>query len=211
MLAIPFTLIPITLSIIVITCLISFSAFKNHRIIDALSFWPPAIEMKNEYYRFFTSGLVHADIIHLAFNMITLYFAGANIETHFPGELGVKSYMFAVLYFMAIIAANIPSYLKNKDNYGYRSLGASGGVCAVLFAFILMHPWERVGVFGIPMPAIFFAFLFIGFSMYMSKRGGDNVNHDAHMWGALFGIIFTAVIHPDVILIFVNEMRHPRF
>ncbi|HEY4063942.1 MAG TPA: rhomboid family intramembrane serine protease [Puia sp.] len=201
----------ITLSIIVLTCLISATAFNNNKILDDLIFWPPAISIRHQYYRFVTCGLIHADIMHLAFNMITLYFFGRQIEARFMGELGLPHYMYLVLYIGALIAANIPTYLKRRDDYNYRSLGASGAVCAVLFAFILLKPWATLQVIIIPVPAIIYAFLFLGYSMYMGKRGGDNVNHDAHFWGALFGVVFTIALRPTVVNTFLNELSHPRF
>ena len=201
----------ITLSIIVLTCLISATAFNNSKILDDLIFWPPAISIRHQYYRFVTCGLIHADIMHLAFNMITLYFFGRQIEARWMGELGLPHYVYLILYVGALIAANIPTYLKRRDDYNYRSLGASGAVCAVLFAFILLKPWAMLQVLIIPVPAIIYAFLFLGYSVYMSKRGGDNVNHDAHFWGALFGIVFTLAVRPSVFTTFINELSHPRF
>jgi membrane associated rhomboid family serine protease len=201
----------ITLSIIVLTCLISASAFNNNRLLNALIFWPPAISIRHQYYRFFTCGLIHADFIHLAFNMITLYFFGRVMEAWYMGRLGLPHFYYLILYTGAVIVANIPTYLKRRDDYNYRSLGASGGVCAVLFAFVLMQPWATITVFVIPVPAIIYAGLFLGYSVYMGKRGGDNVNHDAHFWGALFGVVFTIAVHPGVASTFVNELSHPQF
>lgn len=201
----------ITLSIIVLTCLISVTAFNNSRILEDLIFWPPAISIRHQYYRFVSCALIHADIMHLAFNMITLYFFGRVMEAYYMGVLGLPHFYYLVLYVGAVIVANIPTYLKRKDDYNYRSLGASGGVCAVLFAFVLLRPWTTIQVFFIPIPAIIYAGLFLGYSVYMGKRGGDNVNHDAHFWGALFGVVFTIAVRPGVIDIFLNELSHPRF
>jgi len=201
----------ITTIIIVLTCIISFLAFNNPRLMNTLIFWPPAVSMRHQYYRFVTCGFIHADIMHLAFNMFTLYFFGKALELYYMGDLGLQHYYYPVLYFTALIVANIPSYLKHQDDYNYRSLGASGAVCAVLFAFILLRPWAPIIVFVIKMPAIIYALLFLGYSIYMSRRGGDNVNHDAHLWGALFGILFTIAVHPSVIGSFLNELSQPRF
>jgi membrane associated rhomboid family serine protease len=201
----------ITTIIIVLTSIISFLAFNNSRLMNALIFWPPAVSMRHQYYRFVTCGFVHADIMHLAFNMFTLYFFGKALELYYMGDLGLQHFYYPVLYFTALIVANIPSYLKHQDDYGYRSLGASGAVCAVLFAFILLRPWAPIILFVIKMPAIVYALLFLGYSIYMSRRGGDNVNHDAHLWGALFGILFTIAVHPSVIGSFLNELSQPRF
>jgi membrane associated rhomboid family serine protease len=201
----------ITLSIIVLTCLISVTAFSNNKIFDDLIFWPPAISVRHQYYRFFTCGLIHADFTHLAFNMFTLFFFGRIMEAHYMGELGLPHYTYLILYVGAVVVANIPTYIKKRDDYGYRSLGASGGVCAVLFAFVLLRPWATIQVLILPIPAIIYAGLFLAYSAYMSRKGGDNVNHDAHFWGALFGVAFTIAVHPDVVNTFLSEISHPRF
>src|SRR6202012_1098005 len=157
-----------TVSIIVITSLISFIAFSNHKLLDALIFWPPAISMKHEYYRFITCGLIHADFLHLAFNMFTLYFFGTGLEVYYRGQLGLEHYYFLSLYVLALIASNIPTYLKRRGDYNYRALGPSGAVSAVRFAFIFLRPWDQIQLYGIPMPAIIYTVLFVGFSIYMS-------------------------------------------
>jgi len=204
----------ITLSIIVLTSLISLTALNNSRIMDDLIFWPPAISMRHQYYRFITCGLIHADFLHLGFNMMTLYFFGRALEVVYRGELGLQHYYYLILYVLAIIVANIPTYLKRKDDYNYRSLGASGAVCAVMFAFILIDPWQTLYLFGssaLRIPAIFYAVLFLGYTIYMSKKGGDNVNHDAHLWGSIFGIVFTIILRPSVVSSFILALQHPRF
>ena len=201
----------ITLSIIVLTCLISVTAFSNNKVFDDLIFYPPAISVRHQYYRFFTCALIHADFMHLAFNMFTLYFFGRIMEAHYMGELGLPHYTYLLLYVGAAIVANIPTYIKKRDDYSYRSLGASGGVCAVLFAFVLLRPWATIQVLILPIPAIVYAGLFLAYSAYMSKKGGDNVNHDAHFWGALFGVIFTIAVHPDIVNTFLSELSQPRF
>jgi membrane associated rhomboid family serine protease len=204
-------MVSVTVGIVILTCLISIAAFNSSKIIDELIFWPPAISMRHQYYRFITCGLIHADFIHLLFNMFTLYFFGQGLEVLYRGELGLQPYYYPILYITALIASNIPSYLKRKDDYNYRSLGASGAVCAVMFAVILIRPWEQVRVYGIPMPSILYAALFLAFSVYMSKRGGDNVNHDAHLWGSAYGVLFTIAVHPGIVSTFINEMSNPRF
>lgn len=202
----------ITMILVVLTTIISFVSFNSSRLMDALIFWPPAIGMKHQYYRFVTCGFIHADLVHLAFNMFTLYFFGRGLEVYYMGRLGLQHWYFTVLYFSAIVVANIPSYLKQHNNYNYRSLGASGAVCAVLFAFILISPWETLRLYAaVPIPAIAYAVLFLGYTIYMSRRGGDNVNHDAHLWGAIYGIVFTIIARPSVVSSFLNELAHPRF
>jgi membrane associated rhomboid family serine protease len=201
----------ITLTIIIITCVITLTGFKNGKVVDELIFWPPAISKKHQYYRFITCGLIHADYMHLIFNMLTLYFFGTVMEAYYQGQLGLQKWYYLALYIGALIVSNIPTYLKHRSDYNYRSLGASGAVSAVLFAFILLRPWQKILVLVFPVPAIIYGGLFLFYSAYMSRKGGDNVNHDAHFYGALFGVLFTIAVRPEVVEIFWNELIHPRF
>ena len=201
----------ITLTIIIVTCIITLAGFRNGRVVDELIFWPPSINKKHQYYRFITCGLIHADYMHLIFNMLTLYFFGTFMEAHYQGELGLQKWYYLALYIGALIVSNIPTYLKHRNDYNYRSLGASGAVSAVLFAFILLYPWQRIVVLVFPVPAIVYGVLFLVYSAYMSRKGGDNVNHDAHFYGALFGILFTIAVSPNVAGEFWNKLIHPRF
>jgi membrane associated rhomboid family serine protease len=203
--------ITITLSIIFITGIISISGFRQTKIIDELIFWPPAISKQHQYYRFITCGLIHADYMHLIFNMVTLYFFGTILEAYYQGELGLQKWYYLALYIGALIVSNIPTYIKHRNDAEYRSLGASGAVSAVLFAFILLSPWQQIIVIVFPVPAIIYGVLFLVYSAYMSRKGGDHVNHDAHFYGALFGILFTIAVRPIVVDVFLNELRHPHF
>ena len=204
-------MITITIIIIAITCLVSYLSFSNEKLMDDLIFYPPAITRDHQWYRFVTSGFIHADMMHLGFNMLTLYFFGRNWEIVYTEYLGVSKLWYVILYFSALIISQIPSYLKNRNNYYYRSLGASGAVSAIVFSMILLMPWSTLYVFIIPVPAIIYAVFYLGYSVYMSRKGGDSVNHDAHLWGAIFGIIFSIALHPDVLTIFLQEMSHPHF
>ncbi len=182
-----------TIILIIVTALISFAAFNNQKIYNDFVLYPPAIN-RGQYYRFLTSGFIHADIGHLLFNMLTLFFFGSSIENFLHEKVG--AWAFLTLYLAAIIISDIPSYIKNKDNAQYASLGASGGVSAILFAFIILAPWQTIYVFFLPVPSIIFGVLYMGYSIYMSKKGGDNINHDAHLWGAIFGIVFIFINLP---------------
>jgi len=201
----------ITISIIFLTTVISLAGFRYGKVVDELIFWPPAINKQHQYYRFITCGLIHADYMHLIFNMVTLYFFGTIMESMYQRELGLPNYYYLALYIGALIVSNIPTYLKHRNDYDYRSLGASGAVSAVLLAFILMSPWQRIIVLVFPVPAIVYGAIFLVYSVYMSKRGGDHVNHDAHFYGALFGILFTIAARPIVLDIFINEFKQPHF
>ena len=198
-----------TLVLIAITCAVSFTAFNNPKMVNALILWPPAVSRNNDYYRLVSYGLLHADFQHLLFNMITFYFFGRVMEDFYNAQLG--DYGFVFFYVLALIASILPSYLQHRKDAGYRSLGASGAVSAVLFAFILLEPWATIYVYVIPVPAIIYAALYIGYTIYMDKRGGDNVNHSAHLWGAAYGVVFTLVLEPRVFGVFIDGLSHPRF
>ncbi|AHX12541.1 membrane protein [Dyella jiangningensis] len=199
----------ITLAIIAITCIVSFMAFNNVRLMNDLILWPPAITRHREYHRLVTYGVVHADFNHLLFNMITLFFFGRSMEGFYTARLGMLG--FALFYIVALVVSILPTYLKNRRNPNYRSLGASGAVSAVLFAYILLAPWSRIIVFVVPMPAIIYAVLYLAYSIYMDRRAQDNVNHSAHLWGAAFGVAFTLLLRPEVFSYFLSQLAQPRF
>lgn len=196
----------ITNVIIAITCIVSFVSFNSHKAIDDLSMWPVRIRERREYYRFITSGFVHGDFAHLAFNMFTLYFFGSVAEHMFTPMFYIGFYL------AALVVSDIPSYFKHRHTYAYRSIGASGAVSAIVFASILPDPWATIGIFGIiPMPAILYAVLYILYCIYASRRGIGNINHDAHLWGGLFGWAFTLAVYPFYFQYFIDQLAHPRF
>jgi membrane associated rhomboid family serine protease len=189
----------ITLIIIIITCLISFTAFSNEKIFDDLIFNPPAITYNRQYYRFFTCGFIHANYMHLGFNMYSFWIFGEYVEAEFIHIFGAGGKLFYLLmYLTALFFCLLPTYLKNKTNYNYRSLGASGAVSAVVFAFIFLEPLRSLGFVFLPsqwmIPGFIFGFLYLVISSYLDKRGGGNINHSAHIWGALYGIAFLVVM-----------------
>ena len=198
-----------TLIIIAITAVISMLAFSNQNLMRQLILWPPALSRDHQYYRLVTYGLIHADVQHLLFNMLTLFFFGQAMEQLYNEYLG--AFGFAMFYVGGMVISILPTYLRNRNNAAYRSLGASGAVSAVLFAFILLKPWVTIYVFFFPVPAIVYAVLYIAYSIYMDRRSADNVNHSAHLWGALYGVIFTILMEPRVIGLFLNSLAHPSF
>jgi len=198
----------LTLAIIAITCVVSFLAFNKPKLMDDLILWPPAIQRHREYHRLVTYGLVHADFGHLLFNMLTLFFFGRAIESFYAMELGRLGFL--LFYIGGLVVSILPTYLKNRRNPNYHSLGASGAVSAVLFAYILFAPWNRIIVFILPMPAILYAVLYVGYSIYMDRVGRDNINHSAHLWGAAYGVAFTLAIEPQVFTHFLALLVNPR-
>lgn len=198
-----------TTLIIIITVVVSLVAWQNKNFLGRLVFDPIAITRHKQFDRFLTSGFVHGDGMHLLFNMITLYFFGRVMERFYIQELG--SLGFVGFYTLAIIASSIPDYLRHKNNPRFASLGASGGVSAVLFAFILLAPWETIYLFFIPIPAIIFAIAYVGYSVWADKRGTGRINHLAHLAGAGFGVIATIAIEPAIIVHFLSALLNPRF
>ncbi len=187
----------ITITIIILTSLISYQAFKDYSIADKLIF-QPAVVRDGEWYRLITYGLLHADLTHLIFNMFTFYLFGRTIESFFKSSLGFipGSIAFILLYLGGLLFSILPTYLKEKDNYYYKGLGASGAVSAVVFAFILIFPMSLMGVLFIPirLPAFLFGFIFVFISMYLDKNQVGGINHSAHVAGGLFGVVMTAAV-----------------
>ena len=206
--------------IIAITVLISISAFQNQDKLIKFMFIPSRINETKEYYRFFSHIFIHADYSHLIFNMLSLYFLGnfmldAQGGTYLDSSGGViqvqdgwiQEYglikgqvMFAFLYFAGGLFASIIPYIRHKNNPSYRSLGASGAVSAVIFAAILWNPTMKLNIMFIPIdiPAYVFGPLYIAYEIYMDKRGGTGIAHDAHLGGAVFGILFVLFTNIEV-------------
>ena len=193
--------ITITIVIIIVTCIVSFLSFSNSDLENKLIFYPPAVSQNNEWYRFFSCGLIHKDIPHLLFNMYALYLFGQG-----QGESGVEfdfififkdlgKLLYLLLYVAALGVCLIPTYNSHKNNSQYRSLGASGAVSAVVFAYILFNPMQGVGLIFLPIfiPGFLFGIIYLLISYWLSKKGGSNINHSAHIWGALFGIVFVLI------------------
>lgn len=197
-----------SITLIIITVIVSLLAFSNQAVMNRLIFWPPAMQ-KGQYDRFITHGFVHADGTHLLFNMITLFFFGSAIEQfyrQYAFNMG-----FVLFYLGALIFAILPSYIKHKNDYQWASLGASGAVSAVLFAYILFKPWSLILVFFIPVPAIIFAVLYVGYSIWSAKRTGQHINHSAHLWGAAYGVVVTILVNPKVLPHFLSALTQLPF
>lgn len=196
-----------TLGIIVLTGLVSWLAFNNEKLLQRLLLWPPAVTRGREYHRFVTYGVVHGDFMHLLFNMITLYFFGGYMEYFYAERLG--TFGFLGFYVSALVASALPSYLRHRHDPEYATLGASGAVSAILFGFILLEPWQTIYVYVIPVPAIIFAVLYVGYSIYAERQQADRINHSAHLAGAAYGILFTVMLEPRVIGHFWASLLNP--
>jgi membrane associated rhomboid family serine protease len=199
---------PVTFLLVVITCLVSWQAWERRRLFDRLILWPPAIDRQRQYDRLLAHGFIHANGIHLVVNMVTLYSFGGAMEAFFAERIGMIGYL--AFYLSAIVIAILPTYLRHRHDSRYRSLGASGAVSAVLFSSVLLDPWSGILLFFIvPLPAIVFAVLYVAYSMWMDKKEGDNINHSAHLWGAVYGLVFALAIEPRLGPYFLERLASP--
>ncbi|MGQ0829912.1 MAG: rhomboid family intramembrane serine protease [Bacteroidota bacterium] len=199
----------ITYIIIALTVLISIVAMDNHSLKNKLMFNAYMINHRKEWYRFFSNGLIHADWMHLAFNMLSLYMLGKYAEQDYMILFEGRGALFYILLYIGGLAmSSIYSYEKHKNDIYYNALGASGAVSAVVFAFIIMEPTARLGLLfiPIPIPAYLFGLIFLGVEYYMGKRSNDNIGHDAHFWGAVFGVIFTIILKPSLMSEFIGKI-----
>lgn len=198
----------ITLLLIGFTVLISLMAFNNHEIIVKFKHWPQEEARSGEYYRMLTAGFLHADYMHLIFNMITLYFFGVGVENWFSGAFGsAGKLLFLLFYLMAIVAASLSTYYQYKNRY-FASIGASGAVSAVLFAAILTDPAMGVFIYfiPIPIPGFIYAIFYLWYSSREARTGSDNIDHVAHFYGAVFGLLFPLALKPGLLPDFFTKL-----
>lgn len=196
----------LTLFLIAVTVAVSILAWRQPRWLDALIYWPPAVA-RGQWWRLFTHGFIHGDGTHLAFNMITLFFFGTVMEQVLTGRIGAVGFL--LFYLAGILIAILPSHFKHRHDPHYRSLGASGAVAAVLFAYILIQPWSMLFVMFVPMPAIVFAVVYVGYSLWAERNAPGNINHSAHLWGAAWGVGFLLLLEPRLLPRFLEELLSP--
>jgi len=201
-----------TILLVAITSIISVIAFNKHELFDKLQLNPYATYHKKEWYRIISHGFLHADWVHLFVNMFVLFSFGRVVESIFKqlayeGIIKSPVLTFVILYFGSMIMATITTIKKQKDNQWYNSVGASGAVSAVIFTSIFFQPLANLYFYAvIPIPGIVFGILYLAYSHYMSKRGGDNINHDAHFIGAVFGFLFPILLEPKLFFVFINQL-----
>jgi membrane associated rhomboid family serine protease len=200
-----------TTIIIGITILAYLATSNNRELFEKLSFDPYMVAHRGQQYRIFTHAFLHADFGHLAINMFVLYNFGTAVESFFQGlfgDMGAAYYL--LLYFGGIVASSLPTLRKEKDNFYYRAIGASGAVAAVLFSFIIMNPTAGLRLLILPffdIPAIVLGVLYLWYEKRMADRNvNDNIGHDAHYWGAVFGAVITIIFKPTLALSFVTQI-----
>ena len=208
-----------TLILLIATSVVSIMLMEQPSRKYELMLAPYNVKHRGQWYRIFSHGFVHKDYMHLIFNMLVLYMFGYNerhgsavgVEAQYMidfGDMGIP--YFLLLYVSAITFAALPALRKHGDNPNYLSLGASGAVSAVVFSYMVMYPDQELVIIFLPflpLPAVVFGALYMGYEVYMDRRGGSGIAHDAHIWGAVYGIAFTLLIHPDNIQRFVDGLK----
>lgn len=199
----------ITIIIILFTALTSFLAFGNSDLFYKLRFNPSQIHQRRQWYRFVSYGLLHADLMHLLVNMFVLWSFGSVVEQAYDLYFFPRgNYYFILLYLGGLAFSTLPSFGKHKHNAGYNAVGASGAVSAILFASIILSPQSKIMFlfFPVPIPAFLFGILYLVYSAYMARRAKDNIGHDAHFWGAVFGVLFTVALNPSFAIDFFRNI-----
>jgi len=203
----------VTVILIAITCISSYYAWNNPDFMSKSMFTPYYIHNRGEYFRFVLSGFIHKDGTHLLFNMFTFYFFGGIVEQFLIYRMGYLPgiFVYVLFYLVAIVIADIPTYLKHRDNPSYHALGASGGTSAAVFASIILMPLGNICIFGIfCLPGFILGILFLAYSYIKGKQEVGNINHDAHLYGAIFGIAFILLLSPGSGMHFLDQILNFR-
>jgi len=200
-----------TLIIIIITSIVSVIAFNNKHLFTKFSFSPYFVKSNKEWYRFFTYGLLHSNWIHLIVNMFVFYSFGNAVEQYFKFIFKNNANLyFILLYAGGIIFSVIYDYKKHRNDIYYSAVGASGAVSSIVFSSIFLYPTGEIYIFLIPfgIPSVVFGIIYLVYSAYMSKRASDNIGHNAHFLGAIFGLLFTIALKPNLVLVFLNQIKN---
>lgn len=200
--------------LIILTCIVSYYGFNNRSFFEKLKHFPYQEQRDKSFSRWLTAGFLHGSWMHLLINMFVLYTFGDYVERLlvqlYGAAMGRTAYI--LLYLAVIILANIPTYLKHRNNPGFASIGASGAVSGIIFIFILLNPWEKIYLYGvIGIYSIIAGVAYLIYSSWASKNSRDNVDHDAHFYGALFGLIIIIALKPQLFTIFIQEIQNVPF
>lgn len=199
----------ITLLIVAVTVITSIRGFNHQEVINEMIFAPAYMRRNQQWHRFFSHGLIHADWMHLIFNMIALYSFGSMVEDTFVGIYGVMGrIIYVAMYIIALPASSLYDYIKYKNNSSYLALGASGAVSAVIFCSVLISPLGEIYMYliPIPIPAYIFGPIYLLISFSLARNGGGRIAHDAHFWGAMFGLLFTTIAIPHIWPYFFSQI-----
>lgn len=199
---------PIASFILLFTVITSVYTFSNPANYGKLMLHPYSVSRGNNLYTILSSGFVHKDWSHLIFNMLTFLFFGFPLERVLASLSSWGHIQFLLIYVIGLILSDITTIIKEKDNFHYNSLGASGAICAILFSFILFNPTMSIYLFfiPIPIPAVIFGFLFLAYCVWAARSSRDSINHDAHFYGAITGVVLTIILYPSALGHFFNEV-----
>ncbi|WP_443937116.1 rhomboid family intramembrane serine protease [Pedobacter sp. MW01-1-1] len=198
---------PVASIIFIFTLVTSLYAFNDTSLYGKFMLHPYSVYRRKNVYQLLTSGLIHADWMHLFFNLFTFYAFAFALESR------MGSWQFGLLYVVSLVVSDLPTVIKQKDNFHYNSLGASGAISAVLFSYILFDPLSKIYIMFIPFGiyAIVFGVLYLVYCFYASRNSRDHINHDAHLFGALAGLILTIILVPGIIHNFLEILQQKFF
>ncbi|MBL7998196.1 MAG: rhomboid family intramembrane serine protease [Candidatus Kapabacteria bacterium] len=190
------------LLIMAATVIASVASFLSRQFFEFNILHPYSIARGRSIHTLITGNMIHGDIPHLLFNMMSYYFFA------FPLERAIGSFEFCVVYFGAMLIGNLPSLVQQRNNPGYYTLGASGAVSGIVFAMILFDPLARYRMLFIPfpMPAFIFGIMYLAYSYFAARNANDNINHHAHLWGAIGGLIMLILVKPGILSSFILQL-----
>jgi membrane associated rhomboid family serine protease len=201
-----------TYLIIAFTAIVSILSFRNSAYFSKLQFNAYQIYHRKEWYRLLSHGFLHANWTHLIVNMLVLFIFGPVVENLFKqhgfgGSVRLSPLIFLLFYLLAIVLSSLLSLFKQRNNAWYNSVGASGAVSAIIFSYIFFNTWKKLYIYGIlPVPGIILGVVYLIYSQYMSKRNVDNINHDAHFIGAVFGFLFPVIMDYSLMGNFIRDL-----
>ncbi len=201
----------LTTLLVIITAVTSYMGFQQPAFLHRFKHWPYREKHQGEWYRFVSSGFLHGGWLHLLINMFVFWQFGLIVESAYESFFGptMGKIWFIVLYITTIIVADISTYIKHKDNYGFSSIGASGAVSGILFIYILMMPWNTLYLWGIlPIPALLVGVGYLWYSHRAAGQAETRIDHDAHFYGAVYGVIFTLILKPEMALHFWKAVQN---
>jgi len=199
---------PVASIILIFTVITSVYTFSNPNLFGKFMLHPYSVSRGKNIYTVLTSGIIHRDWMHLAFNMLTFFFFAFPLEALLAQLSSWGHIQFLLIYIASLILSDVTTVMKEKNNYNYHSLGASGAISAVLFSYILFNPTMSLYLFfiPIPIPAVIFGPLFLAYCVWAAKSANDSINHDAHFYGALSGLSITILLYPRIVGHFISEV-----
>lgn len=203
--------------IIGVTVLVSIYSFSKLDVLFKLSLSPFSMVRNNEWWRFITHGLVHVNYTHLLINMLVFWSFGGNVVRIFgaleeQGIISGSQFWFLGLYLGALIFSSSRDFSRERENVMFNSVGASGAVSAMVFTSIFFAPWSKIYFMAIvPIPAVVFGGVYLWYENRLSGRKSGSVNHTAHIYGAIFGLLFPLLMDPKLLLHFMSELMNFRF